>query len=72
LIRIEQEYRRVVDATGMQRRSSLDLFNKFAGMQLDMKTASADALDAVRARRAVFVCWWRPMSGHGLKATAPT
>jgi uncharacterized caspase-like protein len=29
---------------------ALDLFNKHAGMKLDMKTASADALDAVKAK----------------------
>src|SRR4029453_18280998 len=29
---------------------ALDLFNKHGGMKLDMKTASADALDAVKAK----------------------
>ena len=35
----------------MRRRSeSLDLFNKHAGMKLDVKVASADALDAVKGK----------------------
>ena len=29
---------------------ALDLFNKYAGMKLDVKLASVDALDAVKAR----------------------
>jgi hypothetical protein len=44
---------------------SLELFNKYAGMKLDVKVASADALDAVRAkpgRICPLIC------DHGFKA----
>jgi len=44
---------------------SLDLFNKHAGMKLDVKTASADALDAVKGK-ANRVC---PLAcDHGFRA----
>jgi hypothetical protein len=54
---LQAELRRVgcnsgaVDGTwNTASQKALDLFNKHAGMKLDVKTASADALDAVKAK----------------------
>src|SRR5205814_6871142 len=44
---------------------ALDLFNKHAGMKLDVKLASADALDAVKGK-TTRVC--PLMCDHGFKA----
>jgi hypothetical protein len=56
---LQSELRRVGCNTGAvdgnwsaASQKALDLFNKHAGMKLEVKTASADALDAVKAKTA--------------------
>jgi uncharacterized caspase-like protein len=56
---LQSELRRVGCNTGavdgnwsVASQKALDLFNKHAGMKLDVKTASADALDAVKGKSA--------------------
>ena len=78
---LQSELRRVGCNTGavdgnwsIASQKSLDLFNKHAGMKLDVKTASADALDAVKgksARVCPLICetGYRPSGDKCVKIT---
>jgi uncharacterized caspase-like protein len=68
---LQSELRRVGCSTGAvdsnwnaAAQKALDLFNKHAGMKLDVKTASVDALDAVKGKTGR-IC--PPICEHGLK-----